>query len=168
MPSSCGIRNSRGFGLPSEASAETEPISRWPKPSAPSMRMARAFLSKPAASPIGLASGMPASVVSNRGSRTVKARPAARRTRSELPTELGRAQRQVVRALGVEAEQQRPDGGLVDAHRRPSLGEVLLEPVVLELARRGEGRDLGEAGRGVELARLHEVVTGVEEQAGQA
>ena len=54
--------------------------------------------------------------------------------------------------------------------RRPmsNPGEVLLEPVVLELARRGEGRDLVEAARGVERARLHEVVAGVEEQAREA
>ena len=69
MPRSCGIRNSRGLGLPSDAYAEIEPISRCPKPSAPSIAIARPFLSKPAASPSGFASGIPASDVSSRGSR---------------------------------------------------------------------------------------------------
>ena len=46
--------------------------------------------------------------------------------------------------------------------------QVLLEPVVLELAWRGEGRDLGEAAGGVERAGFDQVVAGVEEEAGEA
>ena len=81
MPRSCGIRNRRGRGLPSDGQAETEPISTWPKPIEPSIPTARPFLSKPAASPSGFSSGMPASVVRSRGSVHAQrpARDAARK-----------------------------------------------------------------------------------------
>src|SRR6185369_5199121 len=60
MPRSWGTRNSRGLGLPSDASAEIDPTSMWPKPNAASNGTARALLSKPAARPKGVRKRTPA------------------------------------------------------------------------------------------------------------
>jgi len=49
--------------LPADASAEIEPTSTWPKPSADRQATARALLSKPAASPSGVRIEMPATSV---------------------------------------------------------------------------------------------------------
>ena len=58
-PASPASRNSRGRGLPSDGSADTEPISTCPNPSADSSGTARALLSNPAASPSGVANRRP-------------------------------------------------------------------------------------------------------------
>src|SRR5210317_494809 len=49
-----GKRNNRGFGLPVEPSADTEPISTWLNPNDSRKGMAFPLLSYPAAKPIGL------------------------------------------------------------------------------------------------------------------
>src|SRR5450759_3572116 len=63
MASSCGRRNSLGRALPVDGSAEIDPTSTCPKPSAESKGTACALLSDPAARPIGFDRCMPATSV---------------------------------------------------------------------------------------------------------
>ena len=125
MPRSCGIRNSRGFGLPSDgvggdrADLEVPEAERAEHPD----RARRSCRSpRPARSGSPAGSRPATSPAAGRGS--ANARPAARRTSSERPDSSGGAQRQVVRPLGVQPEQQRAHRGLVHAHRLHHVGST--------------------------------------------
>ena len=64
---SLGRRNNRGLGLPGCATGVAAPSSRNPKPQAAKPFSACAFLSNPAAKPIGFGNASPASCAFRRG-----------------------------------------------------------------------------------------------------
>src|SRR5829696_3224228 len=129
MPRSSGIRNSRGRGLPSDGQADTEPISTWPKPIAPSIPIARPFLSKPAASPSGFSSGMPASVVCRRGSPTRSARRATRRGIVERPES---SETRSVSSCARSGSSRNSSGRTASSYKGMRQGYAMLRGVVPE------------------------------------
>ena len=108
--SASGSRKSRGFGLPGWARGVTVPHSRKPNPSAASASTCAAFLSSPAASPTRFGNESPIAVTGD-----------ARNFRYERAgePEMGRGvesrEREIVRGLGIEREQQRAEQRV---HRR--------------------------------------------------
>ena len=63
MPSASTKRNWRGLAFPSCANGVTVPTSMKPKPMAPKPSIASAFLSAPAAKPIGFLNSIPMTVL---------------------------------------------------------------------------------------------------------
>ena len=117
-------RNSRGRGLPACGRGVTVPVSTKPNPSRISAGTATAFLSNPAARPIGLANRRPSTSTGQRPGSCPRVRPAK--------AEAQRAQGQPVRALRIEPSHQRHEGGC-DRGRHGA--RPLCPP-----ARRGESR----------------------------
>ena len=102
---SAGSRKSRGLGLPGWASAVTVPTSTNPNPRAGQKGIATPSLSSPAASPTGEGSFRPAREQASSGAGAPRETSAAARrgAAAEKP------ERQLVRRLGGQTKEERPD-----------------------------------------------------------
>ena len=113
-----GSRAIRGRRLPARGRSVTVPPTTKPNPSRPSASRWRHSLSNPAANPIGLRSGIPASEVASEGSVHRAADPRPRQRQPEQPL------RDPMGGLRVHREERPAADGLVPTHRDPILGRV--------------------------------------------